>query len=704
MNSYLAFMLLGLGAGALYGALAQGLVLAYRGAGVVNFSHGAVTAYVAYTYSELRRSGRMPLLPLPNPLALVEGIVNRFFGGDLDLPDWPTFLGLGDPMGFVPALVVSLSVGMVIGLLVHFLVFRPMRDAPPLAKVVAAVGIMLVLQATITLRFGSESRSVGSILPTSGFHFAGVVIPWDRLLLAVVTLGLALVLTLLYRATRFGLATQAAAENEKGASLLGYSPDVLAGANWVLAMLLAGLVGILVSPITTISPVNFTLFVIPALAAALVARFTSFTVAAVAGLAIGMLDQLVQYLDTRPATDWLPRGSRELVPFLVIAATMMVRGDTLPTRGALREGRLPSAPSPHRPGLGVAVLLVVGFAAVSFLQFDVRQAITTSLIGVILALSLVVLTGYVGQISLAQMAIAGFSAFALTWISGRWGVPFPLAPVLSALAATALGVLVGVPALRVRGVNLAVITLSLALVLEKMVFNNPTATQHDARPLTAHSPRMFGIGLGPFDPFLLGDDKIPSPVFGLLVLVVTCLMCLAVANLRRSTTGRRMLAVRSNEAAAAAAGVHVARVKLSAFALSSFVAGLGGALLAYQAGGRLSPQGFAALQSLSLLAVAYLGGIASIGGAIIAGITILGGLATVLFEKIVHIEAWQELASGLGLIVVAVMHPTGVAGALYEQRRARRRRTQAVAPGGDVAEQVDDEALMASAGSEELAR
>jgi len=672
VNSYLAFMLLGLGAGALYGAMAQGLVLAYRGSGVVNFSHGAVTAYVAYTYSELRREGRMPLLPLPNPMALVEGVANRWFGGHLDLPDWPTFLGLGDPMAFFPALVISLCVAMVIGLLVHFLVFRPMRDAPPLAKVVAAVGVMLVLQATITLRFGSDSRTVVSILPASGFRFAGVVIPWDRLLLALMTVVLALLLTLLYRATRFGLATQAAAENEKGASLLGYSPDVLAGVNWVLAMLMAGLVGILVSPLTTISPVNYTLFVIPALAAALVARFTSFLVAAFAGLGIGMLDQLVQYLDTRPATDWLPRGSREMVPFLVIAVTMMVRGDTLPTRGALREGKLPRAPQVRHPGLGVGVLFAVGFAAMSFLQFDVRQAISTSLIGVILALSLVILTGYVGQISLAQMAIAGFSAFALTWISGRWGVPFPIAPILAALAATVLGVLVGIPALRVRGVSLAVITLSLAVVLEKMVFNNPTVTQYEGRPLAAHPPRMFGVGLGPFDAFFLGDDKIPSPVFGVLVLVVACLMCLAVANLRRSTTGRRMLAVRSNEAAAAAAGVNVARVKLTSFAMSSFVAGLGGALLAYQAGGRLSEQGFAALQSLSLLAVAYLGGIASVGGAIIAGITILGGLATVLFEKVVHIEAWQELVSGLGLIIVAVIHPSGVAGALREQFDRRR--------------------------------
>jgi branched-subunit amino acid ABC-type transport system permease component len=674
MNQYFAFMLLGLGAGALYGAMAQGLVLAYRGAGVVNFSHGAVTMFVAYTYSELRRTGRMPLLPLPNPLALVEGVVNRFFGGDLALPDWPTFLDTGGPKSFLPALLLALLAGVVLGLLAHLLVFRPMRDAPQLAKVVAAVGIMIVLQSTASLRFGSDSRSVDSILPASGFRLAGIVVPWDRLILAGVTIALALALTLGYRRTTFGLATLAAAENEKGASLLGYSPDMLAAANWVAAMVLAGLVGILAAPVTTLSPVNFTLFVIPALAAALVARFSGFIVAAFAGLGLGMADQLVQFLDTKPSTDWLPRGSREAVPFLAIAITMMVRGDSLPTRGSLRAAKLPAAPPVRHPGIGAAVLFVGGFVALSFLQFDVRQAISTSLIGVMLALSLVVLTGYVGQISLAQMAIAGFAAFSLTWVSGRWGVPFPIAPLLAALAAAALGVLVGIPALRVRGVNLAVITLSLALVLERMVFNNPTATQHNAQPIQADSPKLFGVGLGPFDPFVLGDDKIPSPVFGVFVLVCTALMCLAVANLRRSTTGRRMLAVRSNEAAAAAAGVDVARVKLTAFALSSFIAGLGGALLAYQAGGRLSPQGFAALQSLNLLAVAYLGGIASVGGAVVAGVTILGGVATVLFEKVVHIEAWQELAGGLGLIIVAIVHPTGVAGAIHDKRVARRRR------------------------------
>jgi branched-chain amino acid transport system permease protein len=674
MNQYLAFLLLGLGAGALYGALAQGIIVAYKGSGVINFSHGAVTMIVAYVYSELRRTGELMIVPLPNPLAIVEGIPNRFFGTGIDLPNWPTFVDLGGPMGFAPALAIALAFAVFIGLVVHLCVFRPLRDAPPLAKVVAAVGIMIVLQATATLRFGSDSRSVSSILPSSGVEIFDRVIPWDRFILAGITVALAVALTVFYRVTTFGLATRAAAENEKGASLLGYSPDLLAGANWVLAMVLAGLVGILASPITSLNPASYTLFVIPALAAALVGRFSSFLVAALAGIGLGMLDQLVQYLDTRPATDWLPRGSRDLVPFLVIAVAMVVRGNTLPTRGALRVGRLPGAPAIRHPERGVAVLLVVTFVGLVTLDFEWRQAIGTSLIGVMLALSLVVLTGYIGQISLAQMSIAGFAAFSLTVVSDRLGIPFPFAPLLAATAATVLGVIVGLPAVRVRGVNLAVITLSLALVVDRMVLNNATLTQHGGRPLQADPPELFGIGLGPFSPFFIGDDDIPTPTFGLVVLFVTVIVCFAVANLRGSTTGRRMLAVRSNEAAAAAAGVDVVRTKLAAFAMASFIAGLGGALLAYQVGGRLSPQGFSALQSLNVLAVAYLGGIASFGGAVLAGLTILGGVVTIFSEKIVHVGPWQELAGGLGLVFVAVMHPTGMAGALRDALTARRRR------------------------------
>jgi branched-chain amino acid transport system permease protein len=330
----------------------------------------------------------------------------------------------------------------------------------------------------------------------------------------------------------------------------------------------------------------------------------------------------VQYLDTRPATDWLPRGSRELVTFLVIAVAMVLRGNTLPTRGSLRVGRLPASPAIRHP----------------------------------------------------QMSIAGFAAFSLTVVNDRLGVPFPFAPLLAALAATALGVIVGLPAVRVRGVNLAVITLSLALVVDRMVLNNSTLTQHDGRPLQADPPELFGIGVGPFHSFFIGDDDIPTPTFGVLVLVLTVAVAFGVANLRGSTTGRRMLAVRSNEAAAAAAGVNVVRTKLTAFAIASFVAGLAGALLAYQTGGRLSPPGFAAFQSLNLLAVAYLGGIASFGGAVFAGLTILGGVVTIFSEKIVHVGPWQELAGGLGLVFVAVMHPTGMAGALRDAVSSRRRR------------------------------
>ena len=585
----------------------------------------------------------MPLLPMPNPMALVEGVANRWFGGHLDLPDWPTFLGLGDPMAFFPALVISLCVAMVIGLLVHFLVFRPMRDAPPLAKVVAAVGVMLVLQATITLRFGSDSRTVVSILPASGFRFAGVVIPWDRLLLALMTVVLALLLTLLYRVTRFGLATQAAAENEKGASLLGYSPDVLAGVNWVLAMLMAGLVGILVSPLTTISPVNYTLFVIPALAAALVARFTSFLVAAFAGLGIGMLDQLVQYLDTRPATDWLPARQPG------DGAVPRDRGDddgprrhaADPRRAA--RGQLPRAPQVRHPGLGVGVLFAVGFAAMSFLQFDVRQAISTSLIGVILALSLVILTGYVGQISLAQMAIAGVL---------RVAADVDLGPVGRALPDRADPCRAGS-----HGAGRAGRHPSAARARRQPGRDHPLprrrvgedgVQQPDRHPVRGPSvgcPPAADVRRRPRAVRLVLPRRRQDPI----------------TRVRRARAGRRLPDVprrrqppplddRAPHAGRALErGCRRSRRRERGPGQADLVRDVvvrrrtrRSAARATRPAAACRSRGSPRSQSLSLLAVAYLGGIASVGGAIIAGITILGGLATVLFAKVVHIDGGRS--------------------------------------------------------------
>ena len=664
MDRYIVIALLGLGAGALYGALAQGLVLAYRASGVVNFAHGAMAMYVAYTFSELRLSGDLVVLPLPNPLAPVEWLGSSVGNAEWDLPDWPTFISLGGPMAFWPAFALSLVVAALLGLALHFLVFRPLRSSPPLAKVVASVGVMLTLQAIALLRFGPESRAVPRILTQSTVEVLGEPIALDRFILAGMVLVLAGLLWALFRWTRIGWATQASAENEKGAILTGLSPDRLAGASWILASVIAGFFGVLFSTITTLTPTNFTLFILPALAVALVAGFASFPIAAVAGLATGALEGITVLLPSD--VSWLPeQGLGRALPLLIVIVVLFTRSRPIPSRGEVIDHALPAAPEPRRAGLTLGVVAVVFGVGAIWLPFAYRGALINSLIGVAVALSLVVVVGFLGQISLMQMALAGMAAFAMTTIAGDWGVPFPISCVLAALVATLLGLLTSAPALRIRGVQLAIVTLASAVAFEALVLRNPSILSDSDAVASVPAPELFGIRFGVNDSFFIERDGIPNPGFALGLLVVVLLLCAVVMNWRRNTTGRLFLAVRSNERAAAAAGIDVARVKLLGFAASAFVAGVAGSLGAYRFEG-VSADGFAVFTSITALAVAYLGGISTVGGALVAGLLVTQGISSQVMESIFHAPQFELLISGVGLILTAILNPVGIAGAFRE--------------------------------------
>ena len=621
----LVFLLLGLGTGAVYGALGLGLVLVHRSSGVVHFAHGAVAMCATYVFVELRSFAGVP---------------------------------------FVAALALALAFAAVLGLGIYVLVFRPLRTAPALAGVVASVGLLAVLQAAAVLRFGPDARPVPSILPARPLTLLGLVVPCDRLYLAALVVVAAGGLWVVYRFTRFGLASRAVAEDQTTAALLGWSPDAVAGANWVAASVLAGLAGILVSPITALNPVAYTLLVVPALAAALVGRLSSFGVTVAAALGIGMAQSEMLWLQER--FSWIPRnGVREALPLLVILVALAfgagtglrglnagtgLRGLNAGLRGAGAAGRLPLAPSPRRP-LPWAAAGVAGAAlALVVLGPAERLGLVNSMVGAVICLSLVVLTGYVGQISLAQMAFAGVAGFALSKLGGGLGVPFPVAPLLAALTAAAVGLVVGLPALRLRGLRLAVVTLAAAVAVEELVFKSPALTGGFGGTRVPEAS-VLGLDLG-----LAG-----SRPFGFLVLAVLAGVAVGVAGLRRGPVGRRFLAVRANEAAAAAAGIDVVSTKLAAFALSAFVAGLGGALLGYGQG-QLSFGSFGVFVSLSYLAVAYVGGIASIAGALVGGLLVEGGLAFTVLERAAGLGRYQLLASGLALVLVTVLRPEGLAG------------------------------------------
>jgi len=422
---------------------------------------------------------------------------------------------------------------------------------------------------------------------------------------------------------------------------------------------------------------------VPALAAALFARFTSFGIACGAGLAIGVAQNILYYAST---LSWFPHdgptplpGAQQLLVFLIIVLAMFLRGTSLPRRGELVEKRLPAVPRAERLLLpALAGTLACGVALIVF-PFDFRQALVNTLIGAVLVLSLVVITGFVGQVSVVQLALSGVAGFAISHLAQDAGIGFPAAPVVGAIGATLLGLVTAVSALRVRGVSLAVVTLAAAVAIEQFGFANGIWGE-SGEGSRVPQPGLLGLDLGTDAPFRGLDGKFPSPILGFVVLAVTVALCLLVANLRRSSLGLRMLAVRSNERAATAAGINVRNVKLTAFGFSSFIAGVAGALYAYNFGS-VSAFRFGALTALGLIAFGYIGGITMVSGALFAGLIATEGLVPHALDEWFGISGnWTLLFGGLALIVTLIMNPEGVAGTSYAKKRRKQQRAAGARP------------------------
>jgi ABC-type branched-subunit amino acid transport system permease subunit len=308
------------------------------------------------------------------------------------------------------------------------------------------------------------------------------------------------------------------------------------------------------------------------------------------------------------------------------------------------------------------LLIPTGLAVLGLFAFGPlwRAALMTTVIASVFALSLVVLTGFGGQTSLAQMAFAGVAGFSLSKLATQYDIPFPIAPLLAAFGAMIFGLIVGIPALRVRGTNLAIITLAGGVTIAEFVFKNPAFIGD----IASGGAKVPNPKLGPWDFGLVFGNKVSRPIFGVFLVVILILLCIAVANIRRSGSGRVMLAVRGNERAASAIGINVVRVKMTMFGFSSFIAGVGGTLVAYRFGS-VSDLSYGVMASLTALSVAYLGGITSVSGAVTAGITATAGVAFYGMNQIIGgMGRWEPFIGGTLLIFTAVQNPEGIAGAI----------------------------------------
>ena len=337
MNEFLQFAVLGLGFGALYALAAQGVVLIYRGSGVINFAQGAMGMMGAFVYYTLHYH---PVEP----------------GGIIPTQRW----------GFWPSLVGGVLVSALLGLLTYVLVMRPLRRASPLARLVATLGVLTILSALAAtgpkigdlFDWGSTPILLTSFYPRDVIDLGGgVTMSSGAAIVLAVTVGLTAVLWLVYRFTRFGLATTAVAENERASSAIGWSPDLIAGANWALGAGLAGLAGVLIIPFFGgLNVYQLTSLVLAALAAALVGRFTSFPITLAAGLFIGVFQSTLNHYLTD--VSWLSGAALGIsvsAPFFVIVVYLMVSGTALPIRGYVFD-RLPALGTGRlRPGVIVGL-------------------------------------------------------------------------------------------------------------------------------------------------------------------------------------------------------------------------------------------------------------------------------------------------------------------------------------------------------------
>ncbi|MGE0309224.1 MAG: ATP-binding cassette domain-containing protein, partial [Acidimicrobiia bacterium] len=627
MTYFLQFVVIGVGLGCSYALFAQGAVLIYRGSGVVNFGQGAlgmVGAYVTYLTCQ-ERAG------LPVALSVMIGIL------------------------------ASVCTALVF----RFAVLDRLRSAAPITRLISTLGLLTLLRAVIDLHYGGGNHNVDPLLPHRVFDWGGVRVQEQALYIVAICVVLTFGAWAALRWTRTGLALTATAENERAVQTLGWSPQRLSTLTWGLGAALAAVAGIALAPLTGLSPVSFTLVVtITSLASALLGGFRSFPLTLVGGLTLGLGEAMstayrsdierALHQDSLPG---LTRGG----PFVLILIVLVVRGRGLPLRSHIGD-RLPFLGSGRTSWPAAALALCVAVAAL-WLAFDDQWAgatLVSASVGVVL-LSVVVLTGLAGQVSLGQFALAGIGAMATATLMSRAGWPLALAMPAGALLTAPVGALFALPALRTRGVNLAIVTLAMGFTIREVVLSNAGRISQGRRRLGAPLSREFlGVDINSVD----HPHRYASLCIGVFTLVAV-----VVANLRRSATGRRLIAVRTNERAAASLGVNVFAVKLYAFAVAAAIAGLGGVLISFRSS-IVVYDSFTIFSSINAVSLTVIGGVGFALGAVIAAPLVAGGLLTRALHDLLDVGRYDSLITAGVLLLIIIVDQNGAAAWLC--RAARR--------------------------------
>ncbi|MDQ3757409.1 MAG: ATP-binding cassette domain-containing protein, partial [Actinomycetota bacterium] len=608
-----------------YAIFAIGIVLIYRASRMLNLAHGAMAMMPAYLLYEMVRLG------LPTPLAF-------------------------------PLAIVA---GAGLGLAVERVFVSRLRPDGPTAQTVGTVATLGILVAVAVRIWGTASLRPVTVFPTGRVSVSVSSIQYAELGLFAVMLVVAAALFILIQRTDLGLIMRGTAESRLAASLMGINPDRITSLAWMMGGALAALAGVLLAAVTSLHPYTLALQALPAFIAALIGGLGSLPGALVGAAIVGAVQGLVPVLGSLGEL----QGAPQLLLAVLAIVVMATRGKTLvgaDDSGA--DARAIGADAPARAdrtgagaetgsrarrgrwGVVVALVLLVAFPYLPGIPSSLVGTANLAAVYGIIAVSLVLLTGWVGQISLGHAALVGVGAYATGHVVEGFGIPFPLSLPFAAAVSGGVAALLGAVAVRVRGLYLAVATLVFAWMASEFLFRQDWFIKHGQigeRPIGTEGQLPF-------------FDFSERRTFFLVVVAGLAMVAFAAANLRDSKTGRAFFALRGSEMAAASLGIDVVRYKFLAFVTSGAIAGVAGNLIMTDAR-VVTPDQFTFNISLFYVAIAVVGGLTSLPGAIASGI--LFAALSEVFYRVQSLGAFLEIVSSLLLAVVLIAYRGGLASA-----------------------------------------
>jgi len=620
----LQFIVVGLVLGSIYALAASGLVITYVSTGVLNFAFGSLAFFIARAYYWMH----------------VE-------------KGWGILLS---------AALSLLVLAPAMGLFLYMFIFRFLRLSSQLIKVVVTIGVSVVIPALAAMLFGNEEIFQAPGLasqPVSVYHVFGTAVTLDQVISYICVIAIVVIGALILRFTEAGLSVRAMVDSEAMTSLSGSNPSRIAAGVWVVSTFLAGLAGILAAPVIGLDAGKFTLLIAAAFAAVIAARLRSLPVAVIVALLMGIAGSLVQYYlppDSDVTANIIPS-----IPFAFVVVSLVVNivrsgrvNEEEGVGGALDRAITPnggarlaaSADSENLyPKLNFTFPVIL-FALICLLPLIFKPywlgLMATGVTLAIVFISYTLVTGEGGMLWLCQITFAGVGALTTGQLATEHGWPVLAAVVGGGVVAAAIGLVIGVLTIRLGNLYVALVTLTFGLLMERLVFNLKDFSQ-------------FGAGVAVNRP----DFAISDRAFTYLALAVFAVIAILIVNLRRSTTGLALNAVRWSENASRTMGLSVIQMKMLVSGLAAFVAGVGGGLYAV-AHKQAIPLDFATLAGLVWLAVLVTFGVRSNIAALLAGCVFV--LSPAFVQTYLQLSStWAQvpvLLFGVGAIFLA-QNPEG---------------------------------------------